>query len=339
MKKLTILLAILACQIAGGQNFGPVNNLADVDRAAARLKAEILDAQSSYVVTGKTYYVSQEGSDQNDGLSPKSPFKTLDKVNSMDFKRGDAVLFRRGDLWRGHIEGRPAVSYSAYGSGPKPRIYGSPFDAAKTGKWTETDRKGVWVFSERVAEDIGTLVFDEGESGCAYKVLKKTDWEGNTFHMETGKPFNSYRDIERDLDMYHDLSDGSIYLCSLKGDPAQRFSSIELLPHGHCVKVSWAGNAIDNLCIKYTGSHGIGASTKNIPSLKITNCEIGWIGGSVQSDNPKPTKPGTFSRPTRYGNGIEIWGGCQSYTVDHNYIYQCYDAAITHQYSTKVPDI
>ena len=339
MKKLTVILTLLACQLALAQNFGPINNLADVDRAAEALKEEILNAPSSYIVTGLTYYVSQQGSDQNDGLSPETPIKSLDKVNSMELNRGDAVLFRRGDLWRGQLKTRPAVSYSAYGTGPKPRLYGSPFDAAKTGKWEETDKKGVYAFSEHIAKDIGTLVFDEGDSGCAYKVLKKVDYEGNTFHLDTGKPFNSYKDMDRDLDMYHDLSDGTIYLCSLKGDPAQRFKSIEILGRDYCISISWAGSAIDNLCIKYTGGHGIGASSKNLPYLRITNCEIGWIGGSVQFDKPKPTKPGAFTWPARFGNGVEIWGGFKSFVVDHNYIYQCYDAAITHQYSAKDPNI
>ena len=339
MKKWTVLFALALCQLAPGQNFGQVKTLADVDRAASELKADILNAPSSYAVKGTVYYVSQEGADANDGLSEKTPFKTLDKVNSMEFKRGDVVLFRRGDLWRGQIKARPAVTYSAYGKGPKPRLYRSPMDAAKSGSWKETDKKGVYAFSERFTDDAGTLVFDEGNAGCAYKVLKKTDWEGNTFHMETGKPFVSYKDLERDLDMYHDPADGTIYLCSLKGHPARRFRSIEIPLHGHAVVVSWAGNAIDNLCIKYTGSHGIGASSKSLPYLQVTNCEIGWVGGSVQFDNPKPEKPGAFSKPTRYGNGVEIWGGCKSYVIDHNYVYQCYDAGITHQYSAKDPDI
>lgn len=335
MKKWTVVLALILCQTVWGQHFGSVKTLADVDRAARELKEEIQNAPSRYSVTGTTYYVSQEGSDDNDGLSEKTPVKSLDKVNGLTLKRGDVVLFRRGDLWRGQIIAQPAVTYSAYGSGPKPRLYRSPMDAAKTGSWKETDKAGVYAFSERFQEDAGTLVFNEGEAGCAYKVLQKTDWQGNTFHMETGKPFVGYKDLDRDLDMYHDPADGTIYLCSFKGNPARRFHSIEILLHGHAVVVSWAGNAIDNLCIKYTGSHGIGASAKSLPFLKVTNCEIGWIGGSVQFDNPKPTKPGVFSRPTRYGNGVEIWGGCKSYVIDHNYVYQCYDAGITHQYSTK----
>ena len=110
MKKWTVLFALALCQLAPGQNFGQVKTLADVDRAASELKADILNAPSSYAVKGTVYYVSQDGSDANDGLSEKTPFKTLDKVNSVEFKRGDVVLFRRGDLWRGQIKARPAVT-------------------------------------------------------------------------------------------------------------------------------------------------------------------------------------------------------------------------------------
>ena len=38
---------------------------------------------------------------------------------------------------------------------------------------------------------------------------------------------------------------------------------------------------------------------------------------------------------TRYGNGIEIYGGCDNYEVSNCYIYQAYDAGITHQVTTQ----
>ena len=38
---------------------------------------------------------------------------------------------------------------------------------------------------------------------------------------------------------------------------------------------------------------------------------------------------------TRYGNGVEIYGGCRDYIVQNCYIYQIYDAGATHQVSTR----
>jgi hypothetical protein len=32
---------------------------------------------------------------------------------------------------------------------------------------------------------------------------------------------------------------------------------------------------------------------------------------------------------TRFGNGIEIFGACDGFTAENNYVYQCYDTGIT----------
>ena len=36
---------------------------------------------------------------------------------------------------------------------------------------------------------------------------------------------------------------------------------------------------------------------------------------------------------TRYGNGVEIYGGLVNFTIDNCYVYEIYDAGITHQIS------
>ncbi|AHW62266.1 hypothetical protein FH5T_18580 [Draconibacterium orientale] len=85
------------------------------------------------------YYVSASGDDANTGTSESQPWKTLAKVSSTSFSPGDQILFKRGDEWSGTITvtssgsaGSPIV-YGAYGSGEKPKIYGSE---AITG-WTK----------------------------------------------------------------------------------------------------------------------------------------------------------------------------------------------------------
>ena len=49
--------------------------------------------------TGKTYYISNDGSDANDGLSEEKPFQTISKLNTLTLQEGDAVLFKRGDAF------------------------------------------------------------------------------------------------------------------------------------------------------------------------------------------------------------------------------------------------
>ena len=67
------------------------------------------------------------------------------------------------------------------------------------------------------------------------------------------------------------------------------------------------GAHIDNLCLKYGDCHGVGSGTNE--GLTITNCEFGWIGGSIQGES-------IFGRnhPTRFGNAVEIYGGCDGYS-------------------------
>jgi hypothetical protein len=57
---------------------------------------DIKNSPTSVTVTGKKYYVSATGDDNNDGLSPEKPWKTIKKVNETKFNDGDGVFFKRG---------------------------------------------------------------------------------------------------------------------------------------------------------------------------------------------------------------------------------------------------
>ena len=114
------------------------------------------------------------------------------------------------------------------------------------------------------------------------------------------------------------------------------FDSIEALPHRSMFCIHGTKNVtIDNLCLKYIGVHAVAAATTS--GLHVSNCEIGWIGGVVQNYyGHEPNFPeGGRGTVTRFGNGVEIYGGCDDYVVKNCYIYQCYDCAMTHQISTN----
>ena len=302
----------------------------DIDRKAEKMRRKILNSKSEVKPTGTIYYISTDGDDKNDGLSPQTPIRTLDKMNTLDLQPSDGVMFRRGDIWRGRIYTKAGVTYSAYGRGEKPRIYGSPYDAAVEGEWVATATENVYVYSRTLSDDVGTLVLNNSEQ-VARKITQRIQPDGSTTNLYTGEPFNSGLDLEVDLDFFHDYQgEGLLYLCSTGGNPAERFSSIELLTHGTVVQTT-DNVHIDNLCVMYGGSHGIGGSTTE--GLTVTNCVIGWIGGSILSPAPK-----TGGRPSRYGNGVEIYGGCGKYIVDNCYIYQIYDAGITNQNQENISD-
>lgn len=301
-----------------------------IDGKAEKMKREILSTKSEVKPAGTIYYVSAEGDDRNDGLTPRTAIRTLDRMNALDLKPSDGVMFRRGDMWRGRIYTKPGVTYSAYGRGEKPRIYGSPYDAAVVGEWIQTEKENIYMFSEELPDDVGTLVFNNGEQ-VALKITQRIQPDGSTTNLFTGEPFNSGLDLNKDLNFFHDYqTQKRLYLYSSGGNPAERFSSIELLTHGTVVQTT-DNVHVDNLCVMYGGSHGIGGSTTE--GLTVTNCVIGWIGGSILSPAPK-----TGGRPSRYGNGVEIYGGCGKYIVDNCYIYQIYDAGITNQNQENISD-
>ena len=337
MKRLTKIitaLAILCCIGCAPQSSveqeSVSRTLSHIDRRAERLKRRILNSPTSVKPSGVIYYFSADGDDANDGLSPQTPLRSIAKLNALELKPSDGVLFRRGDVWRGKITTRKGVSYSAYGKGAKPRIYGSPCDAAVEGEWIATATPNVYMYSQYLSDDVGTLVFNHGEQN-AIKILKVYHADGTTTNVYTDESFAGGYDLKRDLDFFHDYRDEKrLYLCSTEGNPSERFESIELLTRGNIINAT-DNVHIDNLCLMYGGSHGIGSGTTK--SLRVTNCEIGWIGGSMLL--PAPPEGG---RDARYGNGIEIYGGCDEFVVDNCYIYQCYDAGITNQNQDDVSD-
>ncbi len=296
-------------------------------------------------------YVSMsDGDDKNDGLTPETPIKTLAEVKrrSSDsyqyigvIRAGDVVLFKRGDEWHEKFTGKAGVTYSAYGEGEKARILGSIEDD-RADQWIETDVKGVYRFVDTLTntQDVGNIVFNNGYA-FGQRIIKRPDkstalqagrdyivsnglakWEFNVNEHR----FAGYEDLkaiadkipEADLMFYHDREGYVLYLYSRNGNPGDIFDSIELCVKGNAFNAG-SNMVIDNLFIGYTGSHGIGAgSTKN---LTVRNCEIGWIGGSVQAEDVQ----------TRFGNAIEIYGQADGYYVYNNYIYQCFDCGPTVQ--------
>ena len=78
----------------------------------------------------RTFYVSSSTGSANGDGSINNPWKTLAQVNAQTFKPGDAILFKRGDIWYGTLTVKSSgsasapITYGAYGSGEKPIITG-----------------------------------------------------------------------------------------------------------------------------------------------------------------------------------------------------------------------
>ncbi len=72
--------------------------------AYAASNLEVQQAAAQRIVSGTTYYVSNAGNDANDGKSESAPWKTLEHVNLQQFRPGDQILFKAGDVWDGSLK-------------------------------------------------------------------------------------------------------------------------------------------------------------------------------------------------------------------------------------------
>ena len=276
------------------------------DAKAKTLRDKISKSQSKYDITGTTYYISPKGDDFNSGTSPEDAWQTLDAlmVNGFLFEPGDAILFERGGVYRANtsvIISTSNITFGAYGEGVKPCLYGSQLNYANTDIWVSSNKKNIWKMDFPL-RDAGIMVFNNGEFGG----IKK----------------NGLASMKENGHFYHNTKEKTLYLYCDKGNPGKVWENIEIGTDQRIISVY--GNkhdiTIDNICFKYTGAHAIDFFENNY-NIKVTNCEFGWIGGSVPSG------------VTRYGNAIQFWDSCWNVEIKNNWIYQVYDAGITFQYS------
>ena len=134
-KLIVLIAAVLAVCCMAGLLSGCsviVRNVEYIDLAGQGASAEYsfvdesLEAEQLYPVSkgGTMYFVSADGDDSNDGLTPETPIKTLSKASSISLKAGDSVLFRKGDTFVGNLrysdlEGSKEnpITIASYGNG------------------------------------------------------------------------------------------------------------------------------------------------------------------------------------------------------------------------------
>lgn len=286
-----------------------MNMSGGADREAKTLKEKILNAEDNCVITGTKYYISNNGCDQNDGLSPETAWATFDKFHAMgDFlKDGDGLLLERGSVWRVYkdITLKTGVTYCAYGEGAKPCLLGSDKNYADPLLWELTEREHVWVANfPRDNGSVGNIIFD--------------------FNKQTGWKCRSQAEVNKDLRFYADRENHKVYLYLSQGNPGEIYEDIEF-----CLRFDFFSCwddvthdvTIDNICMKYCSGGGIAFCAGGNSNITVTNCEIGFIGGDFLGDD----------NSVRGGNGIGFWADQKNILVKNNWIYHDYDAGISPQ--------
>ena len=261
-------------------------------------------------VLAAVYYVAPDGDDTRDGLATPRAWRSLERVNTAKLTAGDHVLFRRGGQWRGQLLPQSgsesgAITYGAFGEGPKPSLVGSvamncesDWKPAGPNRWTT----GALRPTDFLPYDVGNIIFDHG---AAWGVKK---W--------------SPGDLKVERDYWYDMQTHRVEMY-LTENPARRFKSVELALCKHIILQSGKRYVTyENLDVRYGAAHGIGgASTHHIA---VRDCDFSWIGGGHQFTRPDGI-------PVRFGNGVEFWGNAHDCVVERCRLWEIYDAALTNQ--------
>ena len=167
---------------------------------------------ASYALAGTIYYVdATSGSDSNNGRTPSSAWKSLNKVNNQLFSPGDSILFKRGEIWEGSEKlnivwsGSPTnpINFDAYGEGDKPVIsVVIPLPA-----WDEYES---W-------ENEGNNLWSTTYAFYPYRMF----FDGNE-NIEA----RSQADLNSDECWWYDSQTGKIYIYALN-NPSIAYSSIK----------------------------------------------------------------------------------------------------------------
>ena len=278
------------------------------DLEATALRNKIIASKDTVKAKNNTYYVSMNGDDSNDGLSPERPIKTINHLSNLNITQGDAILLERGSVFRMTemlwIKS-DCVSLGAYGEGPKPVVYGSVRDYSDPAIWEKSEKENIWVVKVPISvKSVGGFFLNN----CEYL----GNWK---FTMD---------ELECEGDYYNDNEKGLLYFYYSEGNPGDHFDNIEISTTNAAIRASYIKDFYaENINFMYftVGAFHLG----EVSDINVTNCIVGWCGGGLFSADR------TNNTHCRYGNAFQVWYLAKNINVNNCWIYQQFDAALTFQ--------
>jgi hypothetical protein len=249
-----------------------------------------------------TFYVSSQGNDSNNGLSPSAPWKTIPYLQAGKtylLNRGDTLYFSIGATSNPNTSGR--IRVASYGNGNKPVL--SLYKRIKPSAWVKHSGN-VWKVNIC--------------SGSDFTGLKSTN--SNVGFLKVGgriygNKLSTLYALSASWDFYSD----NTYLYVLSNQNPSRVQ-VEASCNVSGIDVS-DNMEVSDISICGSGAHGISAHERSNVTLK--DIDISETGGSFL--------PGYGNGSTRYGNGIEFYNNAKNCLVQQCSVRQAYDAAFTMQ--------
>lgn len=265
------------------------------------------------------HYLSPDGDDAADGLSPNSAWKTISHLNQRfadgTIGAGGTVLFECGRTFHGKIrpphgldpKGAP-LTIGAYRTGSdvrRPTISSYKRLTIEAG-WKKFGGS-VWsvdLSNEKFGQTHSG--YDGAEGGGGNVGFLKVD---GTIH---GKRVFQRTQLAAPWDFY---CEGNVLYVWATANPATLSNDIQASCDGACIA---AQNAlrVTHLRLEGSGGHGVQGSASNV---RVDDCEFAELGGALLYDT------------TRYGNGFEAWIDSADVLVEKNVFHDIYDVAMTAQ--------
>ena len=295
-------------------------------------------------ISGTIYYVSNDGSDKNDGLSPETAWATPQYALSKQLRPGDAVLLNRGDSWTIKASDKFGLTSSAliipegvvlgsYGSGKKPLLRGALEDANSVDFWElyyEQDGVKIWKTIQPTYY-CPIIVFNNGEK-WASPVMPRMDANGQ-YMSKDGIVFNVANEFAKDL-QFASLLDmtqlgantniensavkGELYLRCDKGNPAEVFEDVAV-PQAASGLVLRTNATICDIALHYFTCNGaLMDGYDGFHSQSVLNCEVAWCGGLLKGYVENHL--GIFE-PSAAGGALQI--SSTNVTITGNHIHHC----------------
>ena len=325
--------------------------------------------------TGTAYYVSNDGDDSNDGLTPETAWRTLTKVMEINgyfgerdtmLQPGDAVFFRRGDIFRLSELGEFApldirtdgITYSAYGEGGKPIITASSENGTGAEKWElvyEDDAgKKIWQYY-RDMRDVSRVILNNGEAITTrvyeyydengYISCEATGWwmheaEGVTLLDELLPLEESMTEdmtiISRperfsvENNYSSDTAVGPLYLRCDAGNPGEIYNSVEFSEY-YVMGLIWlsaSDTVFDNISFRCSGNSYMKPAIgwKEIQNTVLQNCEFAYGGCTVSYYHER--EDGAIVVEVQ-GDGI--YNIVRNTTIQNNYFHDGATSSVTYE--------
>jgi hypothetical protein len=248
------------------------------------------------------------GDDNADGLTPDTPWQTIQKANAALPGDQSTLLFRRSDTFYGELAPPFGCEVGAYGDGYRPILTMFKLLNRPDG-WTEMS-DGIWKI------DLGSPDTHDGytasnDANIGYLMVDGVAKPARKFELS---------ELNAPWDFWCDVAENTLCVAT-SANPTTLADNIKAAPNGNAygatgrvIYCAQGSNDIHDVHVTGSGGCGIGGVA---PDVHVHDCLIDYIGGSELGN-------GTG---VRYGNGIEHWINVKRWLIEDNEIAQVYDAA------------